>query len=257
MGNRSQLVWDLPVADSFVLTARVYRVPPDAYRQHARRAGRPARPRAAARPAGPQPLARRADALRAGGGAAAPPAGALPRRADARARRDGPAPAARVRARLQPAARRDRAADQPLDGRRRGAVRPRDRDPPRAAAVSTAPLASLVRRFAARKTIVADLAEDAGAVDLAGLAEVGAAVSVGEGRLTLTRAAGADRGRDRPAASGRAGDRPDRDRAADRRGDRAGLRGRWPPGDRAGRRLTGERPRPGPVEPAGTGAAGG
>jgi ABC-2 type transport system ATP-binding protein len=49
------------------------------------------------------------------------------------------------------------------------------------------PLAGLVRRFAERKTIVADLAEDAtGGPDLAALAELGEVVPGGEGRITLT-----------------------------------------------------------------------
>ena len=47
-------------------------------------------------------------------------------------------------------------------------------------------LAGLVRRFAARKTIVADLADAADGPDLSALAELGEVVRGEEGRITLT-----------------------------------------------------------------------
>ncbi len=100
-------------------------------RRHAGRAHRAPRPRRPRHQAGPQPLPRRADEGRDLRRAAASPAGAVPRRADDRPRRHHAEAHPLVRRRVQPADRRDGAADEPLHGRRPGAVQAGDRDPPR------------------------------------------------------------------------------------------------------------------------------
>ena len=138
MGNRNQLVWDIPAVDSFELNRAIYRIPAAEFRQHAGRADRPARPRRPAAEAGAQPLPRRADEVRGGGRAAAPPARAVPRRADDRAGRDDAAAHPPLHRRVQPAPRGDGAADQPLHGGRRGALQAGHRHPPRAGCCSTA-----------------------------------------------------------------------------------------------------------------------
>ena len=88
-------------------------------RRHARRADRAARPRRPRQQAGPQPLPRGADEGRDLRRPAAPPGGAVPRRADDRPRRHRAEADPLVRRRVQPADRRDGAADEPLHGRRR------------------------------------------------------------------------------------------------------------------------------------------
>jgi ABC-2 type transport system ATP-binding protein len=51
-GNRNQLVWDLPVGDSFDVHRAIYGIRPDAFPTDHRGAGRPARSRVAAAQAG-------------------------------------------------------------------------------------------------------------------------------------------------------------------------------------------------------------
>ena len=132
MGNRNQLQWDLPALDSFELNRAIYRVPRERLHAASRRADRAARRRRPRAQAGAEPLARRADEGRGRRLVAAPTAGALPRRADDRARRDDAEAHPLVHRGVQPALRGDRAADEPLHGRRRGALQARDRHPPRA-----------------------------------------------------------------------------------------------------------------------------
>ena len=88
MGNRNQLQWDLPGARLVRAQPRDLPAAARGLPAHARRAGRAARPRRPRAQAGAQPLARRADEGRDRRLAAAPAAGALPRRADDRPRRD-------------------------------------------------------------------------------------------------------------------------------------------------------------------------
>ena len=47
MGQKNQLWWDLPAAESFRLHQQIYRIEPRQFEQHPRRAGRPARRRPA------------------------------------------------------------------------------------------------------------------------------------------------------------------------------------------------------------------
>ncbi len=128
MGQKQQLLWDLPPSETFELNRAIYDVPRDQYRQTVEgphRAARAGRPHGQADPAA---LARRADEVRAGRGAAPPAAGAVPRRADHRPRRVDAGDHPRVHPRLQRALRRDGDPDQPLHGRRGGAHAPGDRD---------------------------------------------------------------------------------------------------------------------------------
>src|SRR5829696_430665 len=101
------------------------------FRASSRRADRTARRRRPRAQARAEPLARRADEGRGGRITPAPAPGALPRRADDRARRDDAEADSRVRGRVQPALRRDRPADEPLHGRCGRALPPRGRHPPR------------------------------------------------------------------------------------------------------------------------------
>ena len=131
MGNRNQLQWDLPALDSYELIRAIYRLPQAEFRRDPRRAHRAARPRRARTQAGPQPLARRADEGRDRRRAAPSAAGPVPRRAHDRPRRHHAEADPIVRRRVQPAVGRDGPADQPLHGRRPGAVPAGDRHPPR------------------------------------------------------------------------------------------------------------------------------
>ena len=132
MGNRNQLQWDLPALDSFELNRAIYRIPRDRLPRAARRADRAARRRRPRAQAGAAALARRADEGRDRRLAPPPAAGALPRRADDRPRRDDAEADPRVRRRVPAAPRGDGDAHEPLHGRRRGALRARHRHPPRA-----------------------------------------------------------------------------------------------------------------------------
>ena len=88
MGNRNQLGWDIPAVDSFELNRAIYRIPPPEFRRTLDELVDLLDLGPLLQQAGAQPLAGRADEVRGGGGAAAPAAGALPRRADDRAGRD-------------------------------------------------------------------------------------------------------------------------------------------------------------------------
>jgi ABC-2 type transport system ATP-binding protein len=85
MGQRNRLSWDIPAADSFLLNQAIYRLSDaDRLQAHAQRAGRAAGTGADHAQAGAQPVAGRAHEVRAGRRPAAPPAGAVPGRADHR-----------------------------------------------------------------------------------------------------------------------------------------------------------------------------
>ena len=140
MGNRNQLQWDLPALDSFELNRAIYRIPREEFA--------PLRDELielleigdlVRKPVRQLSLGERMKAEIVGR-APAPAAGPLPRRADDRARRDDAEADPRVRRRLQRALRRDRAAHEPLHGRRRGALQARHRHPPRHGSSTTAPL---------------------------------------------------------------------------------------------------------------------
>src|SRR5437660_3496985 len=107
---------------------RHLRHPQEGVRGDAGRSDRPARARLPSRQADAPALARRADDMRAGGGAFAPAQGALSRRADHRPRRLYAGHRPRLRARIQPALRRDGALDLALHGGRGGALPARDGD---------------------------------------------------------------------------------------------------------------------------------
>src|SRR5690606_17310769 len=95
------------------------------------RARRDARRRATADHPRAQAFARRTHEVRAPRGAAAPPARAVPRRADARPRHQRPGGDPRVPRALQPTLRRDGAAHEPLHGRHHRAVLARPHHPRR------------------------------------------------------------------------------------------------------------------------------
>ncbi len=90
MGQRNRLSWDIPAADSFLLNQAIYRLSRRAIQRDLERARRAARALRRSCEAGAQPVAGRADEVRAGRRAAAPAAGAVPRRADHRAGRHRP-----------------------------------------------------------------------------------------------------------------------------------------------------------------------
>ena len=210
-------------------------------RRDGARAGRAAGDRGPRQQADPPALARRADEVRAGGGAAPPAARPVPRRADHRARRLDAGQDARLHPRLQRALRRGGAAHQPLHGRRGRALPARGGHRPRPA--------DLRRRPAG-----------AGAAGAARQAPHGAAVArgrarrpreAGDGRLRRRgagRAVGAPRA---PAGggarrAGRAADRrPDDRGGAARGGDARAVRrpGQRSPGQgRAGQRRADQGP---------------
>ncbi len=137
-GQRMQLWWDLPLADSFELLRHIYKVPEERYRQNLgalSRAARPGRLPAGARAAA---LARPARARRADGRDAARPRDRPARRAHDRPRRGGEGASAGVPDRDQLRARRDRAADDARPRRHRAAVLAPARDRPRHASSTTA-----------------------------------------------------------------------------------------------------------------------
>ena len=91
MGQKNQLWWDLPAAESFRLHQQIYRIDPSSFEQtHDELVDLLGRA-AAAEPAGPRAVARRADEDGADRRAAALAGSAVPRRADDRPRRDRPA----------------------------------------------------------------------------------------------------------------------------------------------------------------------
>ena len=123
MGQRNSLFWDLPALDAFAVTQAIYRMPAAQYRETLDELvdlldlepllGKQVRTLS---------LGERMRCEIAGS-LLHRPRGALPRRADARPRRQRPGRDPRVPRGLQRAARGDRAADQPLHGRRHGAGR--------------------------------------------------------------------------------------------------------------------------------------
>ena len=82
LGNKSQMLWDIPPLDTFRVLGEIYSVPAAEYRQTLDELVDAAGDARAAHQAGAQPLAGRAHEMRAGRRAAAPPGGALSRRAD-------------------------------------------------------------------------------------------------------------------------------------------------------------------------------
>ena len=128
MGQKNQLWWDLPAADSFELHREIYAIPPAEFRETLDRADRAPGCREADAAGGARAVAGRADEDGADRRALAPPAAALARRADDRPGRGRPGDDSALPARLPHAAGRDDALDQPLHARRRGPVRPRAGD---------------------------------------------------------------------------------------------------------------------------------
>jgi hypothetical protein len=213
MGNRNQLLWDIPAMDSFLVNQAVYQIPESSSAKRSTSWSRFLTWRPAEK-AGARPEPRRADEVRAGRGAAAPALGAVPGRADARRRPDDAKPDPPVRADPQRPPRGHRAADQPLHGRRHRAVPPRDRDPQ-----GPAP----VRRRAGRPGRP-DRAVQAGAHRPERAGRGGARGALRRGDLPRRRqgdatpAARADVVRGRAPAVRAAGERPDRRGPGDRGG---------------------------------------
>ena len=122
MGNRTQLLWDIPAADSFGVLKEIYGLPEAEYRKTlgdlvdlldlAPLLHKPVRNLSSWR-ADEGRVHRGADSLAPGG---------VSRRADHRPRRDHAGTNPPLRHRVQPEARRDDPSDQPLHGRRRRAL---------------------------------------------------------------------------------------------------------------------------------------
>jgi ABC-2 type transport system ATP-binding protein len=87
MGQKQQLLWDLPPLETFDLNRAIYQVPRAQAAETIRRALGAPRARRSGEEAHPRALAGRADEVRAGGGARASADGALLGRADHRPRR--------------------------------------------------------------------------------------------------------------------------------------------------------------------------
>ena len=128
MGQKNQLWWDLPAADSFQLHREIYSIPPAEFQQTLGEL---------TELLGVEKLTRQAVRELSLGermkmeliaALLAPAAAAPARRADDRPGRRGPGDDPEVPARLPHAARGDDAPDQPLHARRRGALRPRAGD---------------------------------------------------------------------------------------------------------------------------------
>ena len=119
MGNRNQLQWDLPALDSFELNRAIYRIPRPEFLQlrdeliELLDVGDLVR-----KPVRNLSLGERMK-VEIVGSLLHRPQRAVPRRAHDRARRDDAEADPVVHRRVQPAPRRDRAADEPLHGRRR------------------------------------------------------------------------------------------------------------------------------------------
>ena len=131
MGQKQQLLWDLPPSDTYAMNRAIYDIPRAQADETVRELTELLEIGDLDRQADAPAVARRAHEVRAGGGAAAPAARAVPRRADHRPRRLDAGEDARLHPRLQRALRRHGAADQPLHGRRRRAVPARHRHRPR------------------------------------------------------------------------------------------------------------------------------
>ena len=100
MGQKNQLWWDLPAADSFQLHREIYSIPPAEFRADARRADRALGCREADAAGRARAVARRAHEDGADRRAAAPAAAAPARRADHRPGRGGPGDDSELPARL-------------------------------------------------------------------------------------------------------------------------------------------------------------
>ena len=127
MGQKQQLLWDLPPAETFELNRAIYDVPRAQFKQTLDELIALLELGELIQQADPPALAGRADEVRAGRGAHPPAQGALPRRADHRPRRVDAGDDARLHQGVQRAARRHDHPHQPLHGRRRGAVPARHR----------------------------------------------------------------------------------------------------------------------------------
>ncbi len=88
LGQKQQLLWDLPPAETFELNRAVYDVPRAQYEETLRELGELLELRRSRQEAGAHALARRANEVRARRGADPSAARPLPRRADDRPRRD-------------------------------------------------------------------------------------------------------------------------------------------------------------------------
>ena len=128
MGQKNQLWWDLPAADSFELHREIYAIPPAEFRETLAEL---------TELLGVEKLTRQAvrelslgERMKMELIAALlhRPQAALARRADDRPGRGRPGDDSALPARLSHAARRDDALDQPLHARHRGALRPRAGD---------------------------------------------------------------------------------------------------------------------------------
>ena len=117
LGNKSQMLWDIPPLDSFNVLGDIYHVPPAEFKSTLDELvalldmeellTKPVRT-----------FSGRADEVRAGRRAAPPPGRALPRRADVGPGRLDAGAAETLFRGVQPAQRRDRHPHQPLHGRR-------------------------------------------------------------------------------------------------------------------------------------------
>ena len=77
MGQRNRLSWDIPAADSFLLNQAIYRIDDEDYQKTFKELDELLELEPDHAQAGAQPFAGRADEVRAGGRAAAPPTGAV------------------------------------------------------------------------------------------------------------------------------------------------------------------------------------
>ena len=135
LGNKSQLIWDIPALDTYRVLGEIYHLTPAVYQQTLDELVELLDMRELADQARAQSLAGRANEVRTGRRIAASTASDLPRRTHAGLGHLDAEPPAPLRARLQPAPRRDRDPDQSLHGRRDGAVSACDLDPSRAVVV--------------------------------------------------------------------------------------------------------------------------
>ena len=151
MGNRNQLQWDLPALDSFELIRAIYRLQPDDFRRTRDEFIELLDLGDLVTQARPEPVAGRADEGRDRRGAPPPPAGALPRRADDRPRRDDAEADPVFVAEYNRALRCDGPPDEPLHGRRPGALQAGRSSSTTAGSCSTVRLPTLATRFDRRR----------------------------------------------------------------------------------------------------------
>ena len=152
MGQKNQLWWDLPAADSFQLLREIYAIPPAQFRETLGEL---------TELLGVEKLTRQAvrelslgERMKMELIAALlhRPAAAPARRADDRPGRGGPGDDPALPARLSHPARGDDAPDQPLHARRRGPVRPRAGDH-HGSLLYDGPLSRIVERFSETKLV--------------------------------------------------------------------------------------------------------